>query len=99
MEVFTMARKIDVDWKELIKKQSKSNKTVTEFCREHSIHPNTFYSHRKKIGVGNFVEIIPTPDERKTGRVLVEYEKLRISIGPDSEKALRTLFSVLGIIE
>lgn len=94
-----MARRIDVNWKELVAKQYKSDKTVNEFCREYGIHPNTFYGQRKKLATGNFVEIIPAQDERKTGRVLVEYEKLRISIGPDSEKALRTLFSVLGIIE
>ncbi|MGE5846805.1 MAG: IS66 family insertion sequence element accessory protein TnpA [Ignavibacteria bacterium] len=49
------------EWQALIALQRKSGKTIPEFCRKQGIHPNVFYTKRKKCIATSFVELPVIP--------------------------------------
>ena len=43
-----MAKLTSQQWQELVKLQQQSGLSVTDFCREHTIVPKSFYYHQNK---------------------------------------------------
>ncbi|MBL4799449.1 MAG: hypothetical protein JKY50_18755 [Oleispira sp.] len=60
-----MARFTPQQWQELVKLQQQSRLSVTDFCREHTILPKSFYYHQNKASKNDtlgFSQAIIKPD-------------------------------------
>ena len=60
-----MARFTPQQWQELVKLQQQSGLSVTDFCREHTIVPKSFYYHQDKTSKNaplGFSQVIIKPD-------------------------------------
>ena len=61
-----MARHTPQQWQELVKLQQQSELSVTDFCREHTIVPKSFYYHQSKAlkseAASGFSQAIIKPD-------------------------------------
>ena len=49
--------KTENEWQAIIAEQKKSGKTVAEYCLKQGIHPNVFYTKRKKYERAGFVKL------------------------------------------
>ncbi len=93
-----MSRKIE-NWEEIIIRHQESGKTVTDFCSEIGIHPNTFYKFRKRKTSSSLVEI-KAVEINSQSSIILKTGKFEISLltGFD-EKMLKSVLSVIGEIE
>ena len=61
-----MARNTPLQWQELVKLQQQSELSVTDFCREHTLVPKSFYYHQSKSlkseATSGFSQAIIKPD-------------------------------------
>lgn len=61
-----MARHTPQKWQELVKLQQQSELTITDFCREHTLVPKSFYYHQSKAlkseATSGFSQAIIKPD-------------------------------------
>lgn len=61
-----MAKHTPQQWQELVKLQQQSELSVTDFCREHTLVPKSFYYHQSKAlkreATSGFSQAIIKPD-------------------------------------
>jgi len=92
-----MAYKLPINWRETIKEQEASGKSVGSFCKEKGIRKNTFYFNRKKIRESGFIEIKKSACEKTAEPVIVKWRGYTVILGKGFCK--ETLNEVLNILE
>jgi len=88
-------------WAELIREQSQSGRSVSDFCREQGVSDQSFYHWRKRLAGNESVRFALveadgaiTRDSPPVELILVSGDRLRIAPGADAA-TLRTVLSVL----
>ncbi len=88
-------------WAELIRQQSRSNLSVSAFCREHGVSDQSFYNWRKRLSSSEPVRFAlvaanapVTNGSAPLELILSSGDRLRITPGADAG-TLRTVLKVL----
>ncbi len=99
-----MGKKI-TNWDQIFEQHRQSCKSIPEFCNEIGIHPNTFYKHRKRIGIQGcpgdsaVVEVKPVFSS-PAAQIVIETKKFKISITAGfNETQLKSVLQVIGGLE
>jgi hypothetical protein len=93
-----MAKNKNINWPEYLAEQKQSGKTIVDFCKEKGIHPNTFYSARKKYEHSNpFIEITVPKEQENRKTIELNRNGYTISVEPGfCEATLKKVLSLLG---
>lgn len=93
-----MGKRKTINWKAFVAEHQRSGKSVAEFCKEKGIHPNTFYSARKKCKhEQEFVEIKVTQEEINEKAITLHRKGFEISLEPGfCVSTLKKVLTVLG---
>jgi hypothetical protein len=90
------------NWPEIFHEFEISNLSVEKFCGEKSIHPNTFYRNRKKMGsINNALVKIPvkTNGVRQSSSILIQIDEFLVKVPErvDRETLETTLRALKGL--
>lgn len=82
----------DDEWRELIARQKRSDKSIAIFCREKGIHPNLFYRKKKSLQeTGKLVRLPALSPSRATIEITIGCMTIEVTGGFADTELVRVL--------